>query len=71
MKKLFAAVLWLSLCVSGAVAVQNTNSSGGSAGAGAVKAKRGPIFRATKEQIKQAQTILKQRGFYSGEAEWM
>ena len=30
--------------------------------------KRGPIFRATKEQIKQAQTILKTRGFYSGDA---
>jgi len=30
--------------------------------------KRGPIFRATKEQIKQAQTILKTRGFYHGEA---
>jgi len=29
--------------------------------------KRGPIFRATKEQINQAQAILKERGFYSGE----
>ncbi|HEY0006238.1 MAG TPA: peptidoglycan-binding domain-containing protein [Pyrinomonadaceae bacterium] len=29
--------------------------------------KRGPIFRASKEQIKQAQAILKQRGFYQGE----
>jgi peptidoglycan hydrolase-like protein with peptidoglycan-binding domain len=29
--------------------------------------KRGPIFRANKEQIKQAQTILKQKGFYAGE----
>src|SRR3569832_1852458 len=30
-------------------------------------AKRGPVFRATKEQINQAQTILKERGFYAGE----
>lgn len=30
--------------------------------------KRGPIFRATKDQIKQAQAILKQRGFYAGDA---
>ena len=30
-------------------------------------AKRGPVFRATKEQINQAQAILKSRGFYSGE----
>ena len=30
-------------------------------------AKRGPIFRATKEQINRAQAILKERGFYGGE----
>ena len=30
-------------------------------------AKRGPVFRATKEQINQAQALLKSRGFYSGE----
>jgi membrane-bound lytic murein transglycosylase B len=29
--------------------------------------KRGPIFRANKDQIKEAQKILKDRGFYSGE----
>src|SRR3954449_10974531 len=29
--------------------------------------KRGPIFRATKEQINQAQAILKEGGFYAGE----
>src|SRR5215831_11044655 len=28
---------------------------------------RGPVFRATADQIKQAQAILKQRTFYSGE----
>ncbi len=33
----------------------------------ASKPKRGPIFRATKEQINQAQTMLKQRSFYAGE----
>jgi peptidoglycan hydrolase-like protein with peptidoglycan-binding domain len=29
--------------------------------------KRAPIFRADADQIKQAQAILKQRGFYAGE----
>ena len=29
--------------------------------------KRGPVFRATKEQIKQAQAMLRERGFYAGE----
>ncbi len=35
----------------------------------AVKPKkpRKPIFRANKDQIKQAQKILKDRGFYAGE----
>jgi peptidoglycan hydrolase-like protein with peptidoglycan-binding domain len=29
--------------------------------------KRGPVFRATKDQINQAQSLLKSRGFYAGE----
>lgn len=32
-----------------------------------VPKKRGPIFRAIKDQIKQAQTLLKERGHYAGE----
>ena len=36
--------------------------------ADAAAKKRGPVFRATKEQIKQAQTLLKQRGLYGGDA---
>ncbi|HJZ83354.1 MAG TPA: peptidoglycan-binding domain-containing protein, partial [Pyrinomonadaceae bacterium] len=28
---------------------------------------RAPIFRATMDQVKQAQAILKQRSFYSGD----
>ena len=32
-----------------------------------VKKNRGPIFRASSDQIKQAQSILKQRTFYAGE----
>ncbi|MEO6391410.1 MAG: peptidoglycan-binding domain-containing protein [Pyrinomonadaceae bacterium] len=47
---------------------QNTNSSttGGSSSP-TNNNKRSPIFRATPEQIKQAQSILKERGFYEGE----
>lgn len=30
-------------------------------------ANRGPIFRASADQIKQAQTMLKQKSFYGGE----
>jgi peptidoglycan hydrolase-like protein with peptidoglycan-binding domain len=48
---------------------QNSNSSttSNTTTANANKAKRGPVFRATADQIKQAQAILKQRNFYSGE----
>jgi peptidoglycan hydrolase-like protein with peptidoglycan-binding domain len=35
--------------------------------ANANKPKRGPVFRATADQVKQAQAILKQRSFYSGD----
>jgi peptidoglycan hydrolase-like protein with peptidoglycan-binding domain len=32
-----------------------------------VKKKRGPVFRASKEQVSQAQAILKGRNLYAGE----
>jgi peptidoglycan hydrolase-like protein with peptidoglycan-binding domain len=46
----------------------NTSTSSGNANTNAAARKRGPIFRATKDQIKQAQTILKGRSLYAGEA---
>ncbi len=68
MKRLLTAILAASLCLSaGAAAAQNSNTSTSAANANAGK-KRGPVFRATKEQIKQAQATLKQRGFYAGDA---
>jgi peptidoglycan hydrolase-like protein with peptidoglycan-binding domain len=45
----------------------NTNSNPNSANANKPKPKRGPIFRATADQVKQAQAILKQRNFYAGD----
>lgn len=69
MKKLLAVSLSLLTVLS--LAVMGQKSSLTTAAPQAVAngtRKRGPIFRATKEQIKQAQTILKTRGFYSGEA---
>lgn len=65
MKRLLTAIFAASLCLS-ASAAQNTNTSTAPTNANTTK-KRGPVFRATKEQIKQAQGILKQRGFYAGE----
>lgn len=72
MKKILATTLSLLFVLSSLVpAQQNTNSSktnSNTSGTNANARKRPPIFRATKEQIKQAQTLLKQRSLYGGEA---
>jgi peptidoglycan hydrolase-like protein with peptidoglycan-binding domain len=65
MKSILTLILLLCVFTTGAVA-QNSTSSTTKAGT-KQGAKRGPIFRATKEQINQAQAILKERGFYGGE----
>jgi peptidoglycan hydrolase-like protein with peptidoglycan-binding domain len=69
MKKLPWIVLSIMLlCALGAgTTAQNTNSSSATANANKAKPKRGPIFRATADQVKQAQAILKQRSFYGGD----
>ena len=70
MKKLLTAAFAALLSLS-AAAAQSTNpaatSPNGNTDTNAAK-KRGPVFRATKDQIKQAQTLLKGRGLYNGEA---
>jgi peptidoglycan hydrolase-like protein with peptidoglycan-binding domain len=75
MKRTLTALLTVLFLSSLALAIQNGNSTNPSmvaTNANTSKAnsnkKRGPVFRANKDQIKQAQVILKQRGFYSGEA---
>ena len=70
MKRLLTAALAASLSLSAAAVAQNTNSPRTTAGgdAGTAAKKRGPVFRATKEQIRQAQELLRQRSFYAGEA---
>src|SRR4029077_3304596 len=65
MKKILSVTLSLLFVFAIAVASQNANSSTTSNNANATKRK--PIFRASKDQIQQAQKILKDRGFYAGE----
>jgi peptidoglycan hydrolase-like protein with peptidoglycan-binding domain len=71
MKKILSTALSLLFVFAVAVAAQNANSSTttNSADTAAKPAakKRGPVFRASKDQIQQAQKILKDRGFYAGE----
>ena len=72
MKRFLTGLLMILLALPIAGAAQeknpNSNASSGSETMNAnMKKKRGPVFRATKDQINQAQALLKQRGFYAGE----
>ncbi len=68
MKKILSTILSLLFVSSIVIAGQNANSSTTTNTSTTKTAKkRGPIFRANKDQIKQAQAILKTRGFYAGE----
>jgi len=67
MKKLLTLTLPFLCVFTTAAMAQNETSSAFAAQATSKQTKRGPIFRATKEQINQAQALLKTRGFYSGE----
>jgi putative peptidoglycan binding protein len=68
MKKILSTILSLIVVAAIATAAQNTNSSTTTNTSTAKPAKkRGPVFRASKDQIKEAQGILKTRGFYAGE----
>lgn len=58
-------VIALAQAASAPTAGQTQNQN--AAASKAVAKRRGAPFRATKEQVKQAQEILKQRGLYTGE----
>ncbi|HEU5132531.1 MAG TPA: peptidoglycan-binding domain-containing protein [Pyrinomonadaceae bacterium] len=66
MKNILTLTLMLLCVFTTGVQAQNSSSTS-TKSATKQGAKRGPIFRATKEQINQAQAILKERGFYGGE----
>ena len=66
MKNILTLTLLL-LCVFTTVVQAQNSTSTSTKSATKQATKRGPIFRATKDQINQAQAILKERGFYAGE----
>jgi peptidoglycan hydrolase-like protein with peptidoglycan-binding domain len=68
MKRLLSAALACALCLCAAVRAQNSNTAASGGDANSAAKKRGAVFRATKEQVKQAQELLKQRGLYAGDA---
>ena len=67
MKKTLSIVLSLLFVFSVAIAQKANSSTTTTNSATKPKAPRKPVFRASKDQIKQAQKILKDRGFYAGE----
>jgi len=68
MKKLLTLTLLLSLLSVYAIAAtaQDSSTTSKTAAKSSTSRKRGPVFRANKEQVNQAQVILKARGLYSG-----
>ena len=66
MKNILTLTLLL-LCVFSTAAMAQDSTSTSTRSATKQGVKRGPVFRATKDQINQAQAILKQRGFYAGD----
>jgi len=69
-KKLVLVISLLALaCLSAAAQGSSTAASAAGPGAETSSAKkRGPVFRPTKDQIKQVQQILKDKKLYTGEA---
>ncbi|HEY0172764.1 MAG TPA: peptidoglycan-binding domain-containing protein [Pyrinomonadaceae bacterium] len=68
MRRILTAALAATLSLSAVVAAQTSAPSATNADANTnAPKKRGPVFRSTKEQVKQSQGILKQRGFYAGD----
>jgi peptidoglycan hydrolase-like protein with peptidoglycan-binding domain len=68
MKKTLSIFLSLLFVSAISIAAQTTYLTTAQSSTTAKPAKkRGPVFRANKDQIKQAQAILKVRGFYTGE----
>ena len=66
MNRILTLTLLVFCVFTTGVMAQNSGSSTKTAGT-KQSTKRGPVFRATKDQINQAQSLLKSRGFYSGE----
>jgi peptidoglycan hydrolase-like protein with peptidoglycan-binding domain len=71
MKRLpwLAVSLLFALSIAGTAQNSNTstNKSSNKSATRNSNSNRGPIFRASADQIKQAQAMLKQKAFYGGE----
>ena len=68
MKRIFSTILAVLLASSiGLPIPASSRATPQAENSNSTKKKRGPVFRANKDQVKQAQVLLKTRGFYAGE----
>jgi peptidoglycan hydrolase-like protein with peptidoglycan-binding domain len=69
-KLLFVLVVSLlgGISINGQDAQAKSTTTGTATVAKTTKTKRGPVFRPTKDQIKQVQAMLKEKSLYKGEA---
>ena len=68
MKQISYLLLVSLLSVAAVCAQSQSRPASSAAGSNESSSRRGPVFRATKDQIIAAQTKLKSKGVYSGEA---
>jgi peptidoglycan hydrolase-like protein with peptidoglycan-binding domain len=68
MYKITFVAIVLTLLIAGSVFGQGASTLTGLAAKSSAPAKRGPVFRPTKDQITQVQKILKDKKLYAGEA---
>ena len=68
MKSLHFVLLVSLLSVAALSAQGQTSTTSDTAAESKTSAKRGPVFRANKEQVTAAQAMLKKKGMYAGEA---
>jgi peptidoglycan hydrolase-like protein with peptidoglycan-binding domain len=68
MKRVLPLFVLAMLAFTGPVFAQGSGSTDTSSKTTTEKPKRGPVFSPTKAQILEAQTILKGKGLYNGEA---
>lgn len=66
-KLILTALVCLLLTNIGSAQTGTTDTESNPEKPGAVSKRRGPVFRATKEQVSQVQTILREKGIYKGE----
>ena len=68
MKRIFSTILAVLIATSIGFAIPaSSRATAQTENSNSTKKKRGPVFRANKDQVKQAQVLLKTRGFYAGE----